>query len=145
MKDSSSAVLQSFSGESAHFWLTLDGMAVRIGLGQLKCYACGYLERVSAGETLEIVRRGRLVAFMVPPFPNHLVTAKAPAGRNHRLRTQRFRSASYGTMQRRTSTESRLGTLSTLYVTAAWSLASWRLIHSPDASRCPTAPTLCFN
>ena len=68
MKDSSSAVLQSFLGESAHFWLTLDGMAVRIGLGQLKCYACGYLERVSAGETLEIVRRGRLVAFMVPPF-----------------------------------------------------------------------------
>jgi antitoxin (DNA-binding transcriptional repressor) of toxin-antitoxin stability system len=43
-------------------------MAVRICLGQLKRYACGYLERVSAGETLEIVRRGRLVAFMVPPF-----------------------------------------------------------------------------
>jgi antitoxin (DNA-binding transcriptional repressor) of toxin-antitoxin stability system len=43
-------------------------MAVRICLGQLKSYASGYLERVSAGETLEIVRRGRLVAFMVPPF-----------------------------------------------------------------------------
>jgi prevent-host-death family protein len=43
-------------------------MAVRICLGQLKHYACGYLEQVSAGETLEIVRRGRLVAFVVPPF-----------------------------------------------------------------------------
>jgi antitoxin (DNA-binding transcriptional repressor) of toxin-antitoxin stability system len=43
-------------------------MAVQICLGQLKRYACGYLERVSAGETLEIVRRGRLVAFVVPPF-----------------------------------------------------------------------------
>lgn len=65
---SSSVLFKSFSGESAQFWLTLDGMAVRICLGQLKRYACGYLERVSAGETLEIVRRGRLVAFMVPPF-----------------------------------------------------------------------------
>ena len=43
-------------------------MGVRICLGQFKSYACGYLERVSAGETLEIVRRGRLVAFVVPPF-----------------------------------------------------------------------------
>ena len=43
-------------------------MAVRICLGQLKSYASGYLERVSAGETVEIVRRGRLVAFMVPPY-----------------------------------------------------------------------------
>jgi antitoxin (DNA-binding transcriptional repressor) of toxin-antitoxin stability system len=42
-------------------------MGVRICLGQLKTYACGYLARVSAGETLEVVRRGRLAAFMMPP------------------------------------------------------------------------------
>jgi antitoxin (DNA-binding transcriptional repressor) of toxin-antitoxin stability system len=45
-------------------------MGLRICLGQLKTYARGYLERISAGETLEIVRRGRLVAFMVPAYPS---------------------------------------------------------------------------
>src|ERR1700730_865919 len=57
------------SCEIAPSWLALNCMGVRICLGQLKSYACDYLERVSRGETLEIVRRGRLVAFMVPPFP----------------------------------------------------------------------------
>jgi prevent-host-death family protein len=47
----------------------LDRMGVRICLGQLKTYACDYLERVSAGETLEIVRRGRRVALIVPASP----------------------------------------------------------------------------
>jgi antitoxin (DNA-binding transcriptional repressor) of toxin-antitoxin stability system len=45
-------------------------MAVRICLGQLKSYARGYLERVSTGDTLEIVRRGRLVAFILPASPS---------------------------------------------------------------------------
>jgi len=52
-------------------------MGVRICLGQLKSHAGDYLERVSTGETLEIVRRGRLVAFMVPPFP---FLAEPPTG-----------------------------------------------------------------
>ena len=74
--------------ESAPSWLALNCMGVRICLGQLKRYACDYLERVSRGETLEIVRRGRLVAFMVPPFPllcepskggDHIGAADPPA------------------------------------------------------------------
>jgi antitoxin (DNA-binding transcriptional repressor) of toxin-antitoxin stability system len=74
--------------ESAPSWLALNCMGVRICLGQLKSYACDYLERVSRGETLEIARRGRLVAFMVPPFPllhepskggDHIGAADPPA------------------------------------------------------------------
>ena len=37
-----------------------------IGLGQLRSDACAYIERVAAGETIDVVRRGRLVAQMVP-------------------------------------------------------------------------------
>ncbi|AYE97449.1 hypothetical protein C0J29_24360 [Mycobacterium paragordonae] len=37
-----------------------------IGLGQLRSDACAYLERVAAGETLDVVRRGKLVAQIVP-------------------------------------------------------------------------------
>jgi prevent-host-death family protein len=33
-----------------------------IGLGQLRSDACTYLERVAAGETIDVVRRGKLVA-----------------------------------------------------------------------------------
>lgn len=40
-------------------------MGVLIGLGQLRSDAGGYLERVVAGETIEVVRRGRLVARIV--------------------------------------------------------------------------------
>ncbi len=36
-----------------------------IGLGQLRSNAIGYLERVLAGETLEVARRGKLVARIV--------------------------------------------------------------------------------
>ena len=36
-----------------------------IGLGQLRSNACKYLERVAAGETIEVVRRGKLVARIV--------------------------------------------------------------------------------
>ncbi len=37
-----------------------------IGLGQLRSDACTYLERVAAGESLDVVRRGKLVAKIVP-------------------------------------------------------------------------------
>jgi len=33
-----------------------------IGLGQLRSDACTYLERVAAGETIDVIRRGKLVA-----------------------------------------------------------------------------------
>lgn len=36
-----------------------------IGLGQLRSNACTYLERVAAGETIDVVRRGKLVARIV--------------------------------------------------------------------------------
>ncbi len=36
-----------------------------IGLGQLRSDACTYLERVAAGETIDVVRRGKLVARIV--------------------------------------------------------------------------------
>src|ERR1700758_5141258 len=37
-----------------------------IGLGQLRSNACSYLERVAAGETIDVIRRGKLVARIVP-------------------------------------------------------------------------------
>lgn len=37
-------------------------MAEVIGLGQLRSNMCGYLEQVLAGESIEVVRRGKLVA-----------------------------------------------------------------------------------
>jgi antitoxin (DNA-binding transcriptional repressor) of toxin-antitoxin stability system len=37
-----------------------ESMGEVIGLGQLRSDACTYLERVARGETLEVVRRGRL-------------------------------------------------------------------------------------
>jgi prevent-host-death family protein len=36
-----------------------------IGLGQLRSNACTYLDRVAAGETFDVVRRGKLMARMV--------------------------------------------------------------------------------
>lgn len=41
-------------------------MAELIGLGQLRSHACAYFEKVLAGQTIEVVRRGRLVARIVP-------------------------------------------------------------------------------
>jgi prevent-host-death family protein len=56
-----------------------------IGLGQLRSNACGYLERVAAGETIDVVRRGKLVArivsvgdWRVAPIPARSVKAAAP-------------------------------------------------------------------
>jgi antitoxin (DNA-binding transcriptional repressor) of toxin-antitoxin stability system len=56
-----------------------------IGLGQLRSNACTYLDRVAAGETIDVVRRGSLVARIVPvgdwrvaPIPARTVKAAAP-------------------------------------------------------------------
>jgi antitoxin (DNA-binding transcriptional repressor) of toxin-antitoxin stability system len=37
-----------------------------IGLGQLRSDACTYLERVAAGQQIDVVRRGKLVARILP-------------------------------------------------------------------------------
>jgi antitoxin (DNA-binding transcriptional repressor) of toxin-antitoxin stability system len=56
-----------------------------IGLGQLRSDACAYLERVAAGETIDVVRRGKLVARILPvgdwrvaPIPARSVKVPAP-------------------------------------------------------------------
>ena len=56
-----------------------------IGLGQLRSDACTYLERVAAGETIDVVRRGKLVArivsvgdWRVAPIPARSVKVVAP-------------------------------------------------------------------
>lgn len=41
----------------------------RIGVRELRQHASRYLERVKAGETVEVTERGRLVALLVPPSP----------------------------------------------------------------------------
>jgi prevent-host-death family protein len=41
----------------------------RIGVRQLRQHASRYLDRVKAGETVEVTERGRLVALLVPPDP----------------------------------------------------------------------------
>lgn len=41
----------------------------RIGVRQLRQQASRYLDRVKAGETVEVTERGRLVALLVPPHP----------------------------------------------------------------------------
>jgi antitoxin (DNA-binding transcriptional repressor) of toxin-antitoxin stability system len=59
-----------------------------IGLGQLRSNACGYLERVAAGKTFDVVRRGKLVGqivsvgdWRVAPIPARSVkVAGADAG-----------------------------------------------------------------
>ena len=44
----------------------LSAMTKQIGLGQLRSNACDYFEKVVAGQTIEVIRRGRLVARIVP-------------------------------------------------------------------------------
>jgi antitoxin (DNA-binding transcriptional repressor) of toxin-antitoxin stability system len=44
----------------------LSEMPEVIGLGQLRSDACTYLGRVAAGETINVVRRGKLVARILP-------------------------------------------------------------------------------
>jgi prevent-host-death family protein len=42
---------------------------IRIGVRELRQHASRYLERVKAGETIEVTERGRLVALLTPPSP----------------------------------------------------------------------------
>lgn len=56
-----------------------------IGLGQLRSGVCAYLERVAAGETIDVVRRGKLVArivsvgdWRVAPIPARTINNAAP-------------------------------------------------------------------
>ncbi len=58
-----------------------------IGLGQLRSHACAYLERVAAGEEIDVVRRGRLAARILPvgdwrvaPIPARTVKAADAGG-----------------------------------------------------------------
>ncbi|WP_156690163.1 type II toxin-antitoxin system Phd/YefM family antitoxin [Mycobacterium sp. Marseille-P9652] len=58
-----------------------------IGLGQLRSNACAYLERVAAGESIDVVRRGKLVARIVSvgdwrmaPIPARSVKTAPDAG-----------------------------------------------------------------
>jgi antitoxin (DNA-binding transcriptional repressor) of toxin-antitoxin stability system len=44
----------------------LSTMPEVIGLGQLRSDTCTYLGRVAAGETMNVVRRGKLVARIMP-------------------------------------------------------------------------------
>lgn len=41
----------------------------RIGVRELRQHASRYLDRVKAGETVEVTERGELVALLVPPTP----------------------------------------------------------------------------
>jgi prevent-host-death family protein len=41
----------------------------RIGVRELRQHASRYLDRVRAGETVEVTDRGELVALLVPPEP----------------------------------------------------------------------------
>ena len=63
----------------------LSEMPEVIGLGQLRSDACTYLGRVADGETIDVVRRGKLVARIEPvgdwrlaPIPQRLVKDAAP-------------------------------------------------------------------
>jgi prevent-host-death family protein len=46
----------------------------RIGVRELRQHASRYLDKVKAGETVEVTERGQLVALLVPPAPG--VTAR---------------------------------------------------------------------
>ena len=46
----------------------------RIGVRELRQHASRYLDKVKAGETVEVTDRGQLVALLVPPAPG--VTAR---------------------------------------------------------------------
>jgi prevent-host-death family protein len=41
----------------------------RIGVRELRQHASRYLDKVKAGETVEVTERGELVALLVPPLP----------------------------------------------------------------------------
>lgn len=41
----------------------------RIGVRELRQHASRYLDRVKAGESVEVTERGQLIALLVPPDP----------------------------------------------------------------------------
>ena len=41
----------------------------RVGVRELRQHASRYLERVKAGEVVEVTERGKLVALLTPPTP----------------------------------------------------------------------------
>ena len=41
----------------------------QVGVRELRLHASRYLERVEAGEAIEVTRRGRVIAVMSPPAP----------------------------------------------------------------------------
>lgn len=43
----------------------------RIGVRDLRQYASTYLDRVKAGETVEVTEHGKLIALLVPPGRTH--------------------------------------------------------------------------
>jgi antitoxin (DNA-binding transcriptional repressor) of toxin-antitoxin stability system len=63
--------------------LTFVFMGMPICLGQLRSHPSGYLDEVSAGRTLEVIRRGRLAALIVPEsaFPHDPPDATVPVSR----------------------------------------------------------------
>jgi prevent-host-death family protein len=73
-------------------------MGELIGLGQLRSNAIGYLERVLAGETIDVVRRGRLVARIVSaagdrPAPTALADLVAVNGADGRIGLEALRNS----------------------------------------------------
>jgi prevent-host-death family protein len=48
----------------------------RIGVRELRQYASRYLERVKAGESIEVTERGKLVALLVSPSPAQSARAR---------------------------------------------------------------------
>jgi antitoxin (DNA-binding transcriptional repressor) of toxin-antitoxin stability system len=66
-----------------------------IGLGQLRSNACGYLGRVAAGETIDVVRRGKMVARIVPAGDSRMTPVPADADRRIELDELRQRAGRY--------------------------------------------------
>jgi antitoxin (DNA-binding transcriptional repressor) of toxin-antitoxin stability system len=66
-----------------------------IGLGQLRSDACTYLERVAAGETIDVVRRGKLVARIVSARDSTMTPIRADTGRRIELDGLRKRAGRY--------------------------------------------------
>ncbi|WP_328361256.1 hypothetical protein OG976_09945 [Mycobacterium sp. NBC_00419] len=56
-------------------------MAETIGIGQLRADTRAYLHRVAGGDTLELVRRGRLTA-RIEPVPQYPASGPPPGGRS---------------------------------------------------------------
>lgn len=66
-----------------------------IGLGQLRSSACEYLERVAAGETFDVIRRGKLLARIVPAGDAKMAALPGDVGRRIELDELRKRAGRY--------------------------------------------------